>query len=242
MKNYCLLFLLLTSVCCFAFETVDVARFERATWLANTRILDVRTASEYEESHLAGALLCDVKKAVFSQQVKQLIADTTATIAIYCRSGKRSKTAAQLLENLGYRHIIDMDGGILAWQKQGKETISGSYDDLQLFEAGSFRPNKDFELKYRYLQIGEQQPDTLYVYFHTSSAAGIDNEKQVRQYGLVSLIKRLQEAKTNAIVLAPQVRHDRRWNEYHSVWCGLIDCSPVYSGDFAALRIAHSHA
>lgn len=197
--------------------TVDANRFERVTWSENTVILDVRTAKEYAENHIAGAVLADVKQADFLSEVQTLVPDTMATIALYCRSGKRSKNAAQMLENAGYRHIVELEGGILAWQKQNKPIISGSFEDLQRYKAGMFKANKQFCLKYRYLQIGNAQSDTLYVYFHTSSAAGIDNERQVRQWGLENLVKSLQDNKINAMVLAPQVRPDRRWNEYRPV-------------------------
>ena len=85
--------------------------------IADTSIvrLDVRTAAEFAEGHIAHAINIDVLKDDFEKQaLKQL--PKGQTIAVNCRSGKRSKTAARILAGHGYK-VIELDSGYLGWIK-----------------------------------------------------------------------------------------------------------------------------
>ncbi|MBQ0005876.1 MAG: hypothetical protein KBS57_00520, partial [Alistipes sp.] len=75
-------------------------------------LLDVRTAEEYEEGHLDGALNIDVKKDDFSRTVSERIEKGSA-LAIYCRSGRRSKAAAKILSRMGFSGY-ELDQGYLS--------------------------------------------------------------------------------------------------------------------------------
>lgn len=101
------------------FTTVGVDEFERI--IADTdavQLLDVRSCKEYDEGHLPGAYIIDVQDSSFLENVEaQLV--KTKPVAVYCRSGRRSASAARQLVKAGYR-VINLDGGILAWQEQGK--------------------------------------------------------------------------------------------------------------------------
>ena len=83
------------------FRTLDVSDFETA--IANDDIvrLDVRTAEEYAEGHISGAINIDVLKDDFLKRTSELPKDKD--IALYCRSGNRSKKAAKMLSDNGYR-------------------------------------------------------------------------------------------------------------------------------------------
>lgn len=101
------------------YTDVGVAQFEEA--LAdrdNTVLLDVRTAAEYAAGHLPGALLIDANADTFSTAACRLL-PRGKTIAVYCRSGRRSAHAANLLSQKGYR-VINLKGGITAWQEEGR--------------------------------------------------------------------------------------------------------------------------
>ena len=50
-------------------------------------------------------------------------ADKNAKIVVYCRSGAMSSDAAQTLTRLGYTNIWDVDGGMMAWEKEGYQLI-----------------------------------------------------------------------------------------------------------------------
>ncbi|MBR5086539.1 MAG: rhodanese-like domain-containing protein [Muribaculaceae bacterium] len=104
------------------FTTVGVDEFERTIAdTAGVQLLDVRAQDEYNEGHLPGAYLINMRDSNFLEQVEaQLVKEKT--IAIYCRSGRRSASAASKLVKAGYT-VINLDGGILAWQQQGKTVM-----------------------------------------------------------------------------------------------------------------------
>lgn len=99
--------------------TTDV--FESQIKSENVQVLDVRTKEEYEEGHLAGAKQIDIKKDNFLE-IAETALDKSKTIAVYCRSGKRSAEAAKRLSGDGYK-VINMKGGILKWKNENKPVV-----------------------------------------------------------------------------------------------------------------------
>ena len=81
-------------------------------------VLDVRTASEYAEGHISGALLIDQSQSDFLEKAKAAL-PADKKIAIYCRSGRRSANAATRLAAEGYQ-CVNLKGGILAWKDSGQ--------------------------------------------------------------------------------------------------------------------------
>ncbi|MCC5912361.1 MAG: rhodanese-like domain-containing protein [Clostridiaceae bacterium] len=75
-------------------------------------LLDVRTREEYQEKHIEGSTLIPLN--VLETEVRTKIPNKEEKIIIYCRSGNRSKTAANLLLSMGYKHVYDL-GGINSW-------------------------------------------------------------------------------------------------------------------------------
>jgi rhodanese-related sulfurtransferase len=75
-------------------------------------LVDVRTQEEYIEEHIPGAILVPVDE--LENLAPEMMPDKEATYIVYCRSGNRSATAAQMLIDLGYQNIYDM-GGIIDW-------------------------------------------------------------------------------------------------------------------------------
>ena len=75
-------------------------------------ILDVRTKEEYYAGHIKDAILLPYD--VIMDKAKQKLPDKSATILIYCRSGRRSKIAAEDLVSLGYTNVYEF-GGIIDW-------------------------------------------------------------------------------------------------------------------------------
>lgn len=99
------------------FQSVDVKEFARVLQQENTFLLDVRTEKEFAEGHLKGSVCIDVTQADFlTKAEKQLPKDKT--IALYCRSGRRSKKAAEQLANAGYK-VVELSSGFLGWQSNG---------------------------------------------------------------------------------------------------------------------------
>ncbi len=75
-------------------------------------ILDTRTQEEYEESHIPGAILIPYDEIL--DKAEGVLTDKDQLILVYCRSGRRSKLAAQDLVKLGYTNIKEF-GGIIDW-------------------------------------------------------------------------------------------------------------------------------
>ncbi|RHT85626.1 rhodanese-like domain-containing protein [Clostridiaceae bacterium AM27-36LB] len=82
-------------------------------------ILDVRTAQEYSERHIPGAINI-ANESIGTEDIPEL-PDKDQLILVYCRSGNRSKQASEKLVKLGYTNIIEI-GGINSWPG---ETVTG---------------------------------------------------------------------------------------------------------------------
>jgi rhodanese-related sulfurtransferase len=78
---------------------------------ANVLLLDVRTQAEFDQGHIAGAVLSpfDALETMFKEQ------DKSRPIVVYCRSGNRSSTALRTLTRMGYTNVSDF-GGINRWR------------------------------------------------------------------------------------------------------------------------------
>ena len=81
-------------------------------------ILDVRREDEFNQAHIPGAI-CVPNETILNEMPKEL-PDKEQMILVYCRSGNRSKQAAQKLADMGYKNIIEF-GGIMTWTG---ETVS----------------------------------------------------------------------------------------------------------------------
>jgi len=102
--------------------TVDNDEFEKIIANKDSVVLvDVRTQEEYDEGHLEGALLMDVKKDSFRSECLSKL-DRSKKIAVYCRSGFRSKTAAHILNEAGF-DVVNLKAGYNGWTEAGKNTV-----------------------------------------------------------------------------------------------------------------------
>ena len=75
-------------------------------------ILDVRTEEEFIEGHIAGAIL--IPDYEITEKAEKILIDKDQLILVYCRSGRRSKLAAESLVTMGYTNIKEF-GGIIDW-------------------------------------------------------------------------------------------------------------------------------
>ena len=75
-------------------------------------ILDVRTQEEYDEGHIPGAIV--ISHEEIEEKAEDVLTDKDPLILVYCRSGRRSKIAAEALVELGYTNIMEF-GGIIDW-------------------------------------------------------------------------------------------------------------------------------
>lgn len=78
-------------------------------------LVDVRTPEEFNAGHINNALNINWFDANFAKSFENI--DKNETIYLYCKKGGRSAKAAHLLDSLGYKKIMDLEGGYDAWNK-----------------------------------------------------------------------------------------------------------------------------
>ena len=103
------------------FESLDVDAFEKVISDTTVVRLDVRSIDEYASGHIAKAINIDVMKDDFTTKATSLL-PKDKTIALYCRSGRRSKKAAGILVENGYK-VIELNSGISGWINAQKEIV-----------------------------------------------------------------------------------------------------------------------
>lgn len=103
-------------------QNVDANAFEQKINAGGIQVLDVRTAGEYNGSHLKNVMLADwTNKAQFEERIKYL--DKNKTLLVYCAAGGRSGQAAVWLKEQGFKEVVNLQGGITAWNAAGKPVV-----------------------------------------------------------------------------------------------------------------------
>ena len=85
-------------------------------------ILDVRTPEEFAAGHLAQAVNLDYYAKGFGAELGKL--DRARTYLVYCRSGKRSAAAVDMMKELDFKAVYGLTGGIIAWTEAGLPTLT----------------------------------------------------------------------------------------------------------------------
>ena len=132
------------------FENTDVQGFSELITAPGVVLLDVRTAAEYAEGHIEGAVLIDQKQDDFVEKAKAAL-PIDKTIAIYCRSGRRSADAAGKLADIGYK-CVNLKGGIIAWKEAGKHISTDTYE-IDVFQTKSGKTLKFYALTHACIRI-----------------------------------------------------------------------------------------
>ena len=102
------------------FKTVGVDEFEEFIADTNAILLDVRTAAEHAEGFIPGTdYNIDVLEDTFTNIATETL-PKDRSVALYCRSGNRSKSAARILAEKGYK-VVELGAGFRGWQAAGKE-------------------------------------------------------------------------------------------------------------------------
>ncbi len=115
------IFLLLN--CAFAQAGSDLVSPKEVSVLTSEKkavIIDVREEEEWNAGHIAGAVHIPLKQ--LEARVPELQQYKDKAIITQCRSGKRSADALEVLKSAGFTKVYSMDGGILAWSKDGLAT------------------------------------------------------------------------------------------------------------------------
>lgn len=117
------LFMVVVSACSNAQdETVktELSPAEFSTELKNTPdavLVDVRTHSEFASGHLQNAKNIDWNGDAFETEIAQL--DKEKPVLVYCQSGRRSDAAAEKMREMGFKNVLELDGGIAGWRSAG---------------------------------------------------------------------------------------------------------------------------
>lgn len=93
--------------------SVSVEAFADSISKPGVQIVDVRTPEEFDAGNIEGSINIDVLTGRFGEEASALL-DKTRTVALYCRSGNRSKDAAEMLSLMGY-NVVELDKGYNAW-------------------------------------------------------------------------------------------------------------------------------
>ena len=80
-------------------------------------LLDVRTLEEFNEVRVPGSVNVDFYAADFAAQLDTLPKDVP--YVVYCRSGNRSSQTMDIMRDLGFSEVWDVDGGIISWNEAG---------------------------------------------------------------------------------------------------------------------------
>lgn len=104
-------------------ENLSTAAFESRLKSTPAKIvLDVRTDEEFNGGHLQGAVNMDVNDPSFGDRLKQL--DTTQPVFVYCLAGGRSARAAEILKDMGFPAVYNMEGGMSRWTYENRAVES----------------------------------------------------------------------------------------------------------------------
>ena len=102
------------------FRTVEVAEFAKAVSDTSYVVLDVRTPAEHAEGHIPGTHFnIDVLEDTYTETVLKTL-PKNKSVALYCRSGNRSKNAARILAEKGYQ-VLELGTGFRGWVAAGKK-------------------------------------------------------------------------------------------------------------------------
>ena len=154
MKNFitCLLATIGMTTACgqHNYENVDVQAFKSLTEEQDVILLDVRSAEEFAEDHIEGAINIDQGQDCFIESAKAVL-PLDKTIAIYCRSGRRSASAAGRLAAEGY-NCVNLKGGIVAWKEAGMDVTTDTYE-VDVFKTKSGKVVKCHALMHSCIRI-----------------------------------------------------------------------------------------
>lgn len=96
---------------------VTAAEFNQIISEGNGQLIDIRTPAEYNMGHIKGAIMIDFYAPTFKSKLSEL--DKNKPVYIYCRSGNRTSHTVSLLQQLGFKEIINLQRGLIDWQRGG---------------------------------------------------------------------------------------------------------------------------
>ena len=101
------------------FKNLSCDKFEELIQDTTIQLVDVRTVAEYSDGHIPSSININVLDENFAADAEEIL-QKEQPVAVYCKSGRRSRNAAKILVEKGYK-VYNLDNGIQGWQELGKE-------------------------------------------------------------------------------------------------------------------------
>ena len=105
------------------FRNIDVAEWEKLRKDASVVVLDVRTAEEFADGHMPGAINLDIRGGKFAETLAGL--DKSKTYLVHCAVGGRSAKACGQMDGMKFEKVLNLSGGITAWEAAGHKAVKG---------------------------------------------------------------------------------------------------------------------
>jgi rhodanese-related sulfurtransferase len=105
------------------FRNIDVAEWEKLRKDASVVVLDVRTAEEFDDGHMPGAINLDIRGGKFAETLAGL--DKSKTYLVHCAVGGRSAKACGQMDGMKFDKVLNLSGGITAWEAAGHKPVKG---------------------------------------------------------------------------------------------------------------------
>lgn len=100
-------------------KNIDIETFDKLRAKDKYVVLDVRTPEEWAAGTIEDAVEIDFFGEEFDAELKNL--DTSMKYLVYCRSGRRSAKTVQKMQTLGFKHVMNLEGGYIEWSKKHQE-------------------------------------------------------------------------------------------------------------------------
>ena len=117
MKYFSILLLLVFASSCVQSKSKHITEISQEE-LENVILVDVRTPEEYSEGHLDRAVNINWYEADFTDQFDKI--DKNETIYVYCKAGGRSAMAQEKLNAIGFKKVVNLEGGYDAWKAKNQ--------------------------------------------------------------------------------------------------------------------------
>jgi rhodanese-related sulfurtransferase len=101
---------------------IEIDEFKRKISSEKYVLVDVRTAEEFIDGHIEGALNIDYFSATFSDDISKV--GFEIPVLLYCRSGNRSSKAMKIMNELGFKKVYNLEGGIKGWISENNPVIT----------------------------------------------------------------------------------------------------------------------
>lgn len=103
-------------------KVIDAGEFEKQMKSdKQVVVVDLRTDQEVVQGVIEGAIQIDYRSQDFKKKLEEL--DKSKTYMVYCAVGGRSGRAASLMNEIGFKEIYDLKGGMTAWKAEGKKVV-----------------------------------------------------------------------------------------------------------------------